>query len=308
MTSNSTAPAQMLQAEIGTTGAITAHTHSRDDSKNERDQSRITPMPRNNSTSSTKGIKGAKTTEDPLAYLPSVKILSYRNGQVIYGPSAEKPMTEEAAAVKQATGTQAVPTVSTVFTSESISNHLYLVIDGKVKVARTTEANRSVVVDIYHTEEFFGESALLFNLPDRTHHWSEQAVALGNVRVMAWPARKVVGLMEQSPKLAIGLLQMLLQRADEFADRIESFSLDNVEHRLARALLRFADKFGVVGADPSVAFIMPLTHELLAHYVGTSREIVTHYMNQFRRQGKLRYSRKGIAIEQVKMWEWLQQG
>ncbi len=31
--------------------------------------------------------------------------------------------------------------------------------------------------------------------------------------------------------------------------------------------------------------MMPLTHELLSQYVGTSREIVTHYMNQFRRQG-----------------------
>ena len=30
--------------------------------------------------------------------------------------------------------------------------------------------------------------------------------------------------------------------------------------------------------------------------MGTSREIVTHYMNQFRRQGYLRYSRKGIIL------------
>ena len=42
--------------------------------------------------------------------------------------------------------------------------------------------------------------------------------------------------------------------------------------------------------------MIPFTHELLSQYVGTSREIVTHYMNQFRRQGYLRYSRKGILL------------
>jgi CRP-like cAMP-binding protein len=41
---------------------------------------------------------------------------------------------------------------------------------------------------------------------------------------------------------------------------------------------------------------LSLTHELLAQYVGTSLEIVTHYMTQFRRQGYLRYSRQGITI------------
>jgi hypothetical protein len=41
--------------------------------------------------------------------------------------------------------------------------------------------------------------------------------------------------------------------------------------------------------------MIPFTHELLSQYVGTSREIVTHYMNQFRRQGYLRYSRKRLS-------------
>jgi CRP-like cAMP-binding protein len=49
----------------------------------------------------------------------------------------------------------------------------------------------------------------------------------------------------------------------------------------------------------------PLTHELLSQYVGTSREIVTHYMNQFRKQGYLRYSRKGIVLYRDALQDWL---
>jgi len=53
--------------------------------------------------------------------------------------------------------------------------------------------------------------------------------------------------------------------------------------------------------------MMALTHELLSQYVGTSREIITHYMNQFRRDGYLRYSRKGILLHRDAMRDWLRQ-
>jgi CRP-like cAMP-binding protein len=53
--------------------------------------------------------------------------------------------------------------------------------------------------------------------------------------------------------------------------------------------------------------MVPFTHELLSQYVGTSREIVTHYMNQFRRQGYIRYSRKGILLYRDAFKDWLRQ-
>jgi hypothetical protein len=42
--------------------------------------------------------------------------------------------------------------------------------------------------------------------------------------------------------------------------------------------------------------MMPLTHEMLGRYVGTSREIVSHYMNRFRKRGYVSYSRHGIIL------------
>ena len=53
--------------------------------------------------------------------------------------------------------------------------------------------------------------------------------------------------------------------------------------------------------------MMPFTHELLSQYVGTSREIVTHYMNQFRREGYLRYSRKAIFLHRDAPKSWFEQ-
>ena len=211
-----------------------------------------------------------KDLEDPLAHLPCSTIQAFKKGQAIYN-------------------------------QDEHSNNLYLVIAGKVKVSRLAEDGRQVVVDIYQPDEFFGESAFL-SLSRR----SEIALALENVKVMTWTTRDIEEILMRRPKLAIALMQLLVQRSMEFGNRIESFSVDNIARRLARTLIRFSERLGIASEDGSVQMI-PFTHELLSQYVGTSREIVTHYMNQFRRDGYLRYSRKGILIYRDAMKDWLRQ-
>jgi len=211
-----------------------------------------------------------KSLEDPLAHLPCSSIVEYRKGQMIY--NQDQPSTA-----------------------------IYLVIDGAVKVSRMADDGRQVVVDIYQADEFFGESALL-GLP----HRAEQAVALANARLMTWTASEIEEIVMKRPRLAVALLQILVQRTLDFTHRIESFSADNISRRLARSLIRFSDRMGKPETDGSMR-MAPFTHELLSQYVGTSREIVTHYMNQFRRQGYLRYSRKGIFVHRDALKDWFRQ-
>lgn len=211
-----------------------------------------------------------RTLEDPLAHLPCSTILEYKKAQTIY--DHDRP-----------------------------SSSVYLVIGGKVKVCRLTDDGRQVVVDIYQPDEFFGESAFLGST-----NRSEMAVALENTKVMTWTTADIEDIAIKRPKLAIAMMQLLVQRSVDFAHRIESFSVDNIARRLARTLIRFSERLGSRGEDGSIQMI-PFTHELLSQYVGTSREIVTHYMNQFRRQGYLRYSRKGILLYRDAMKDWLRQ-
>ncbi|HTQ53114.1 MAG TPA: Crp/Fnr family transcriptional regulator [Bryobacteraceae bacterium] len=205
-----------------------------------------------------------------MAHLPCSTIVEYKKGQNIY--SQDQPSTS-----------------------------LYLVIEGRVKVSRMAEDGHQVVVDIYQTDEFFGESALL-NLP----HRAESATALESTKLMTWTAAEIEDIIGKRPRLAVALLQILVQRTIDFAQRIESFSVDNIARRLARSLIRFSERLGTPEADGATQ-MTPFTHELLSQYVGTSREIVTHYMNQFRREGYLRYSRKGITLYRDAFREWLRQ-
>jgi CRP/FNR family transcriptional regulator, cyclic AMP receptor protein len=215
-------------------------------------------------------VEVKKPLEDPLAHLPRTSILEYRRGQTIYSP--EQPSTS-----------------------------IYLVIGGKVKVSRLAGDGSEVVVDIYQPDDFFGESALL-NLSRRR----EQATAVESVRVMSWTSADIEDMIARRPLLAVALLQIFVQRTADFTQRIESFAVDNIPRRLARSLIRFSERLGSPQEDGSTR-MPPFTHELISQYVGTSREIVTHYMNQFRRQGYIRYSRKGIILFRDSFQQWLQQ-
>jgi CRP-like cAMP-binding protein len=169
----------------------------------------------------------------------------------------------------------------TVYTQDQPSTGIHLVIDGRVKVARVSDRGIEVIVDIYTKDEFFGESAF-FGLPQ----CAEIVVAIENARIMTWSEAEMEVLLRSRPELGIALLQMVVQRSVGFGSRIAGFALHNIDRRLSHALIRFSERFGKQREDGSVEMI-PLTHLFLAQYVGTSRELVTACMNQFRRNGYL---------------------
>ncbi len=206
--------------------------------------------------------------QDPLAFLPCTRTTEYQPGSIIYS--------------------QAQP-----------ANRLYLIVEGKVKVSRQA-GGLEVIVDVYKADEFFGEAALA-----GATRREELAIALERTRVMTWTAQEIEEAAAARPKLAIALLQLMVRRASDFEARIESFSCDSITQRLMRTLVRFADRFGH-RADDGTMRMNALTHEFLSQYIGTTREIVTHRMSQFRRDGYLDYSRSGISLHPRVYTDWFQ--
>lgn len=213
-------------------------------------------------------LTAAREMEDALMYLPRKSVLEYRKGQII-------------------------------FDENSPSKGIYLVVQGRVKVTVPLDDGTQAVVDIYSTDDFFGESALLGS--GRSH---ERACALDTSSIMGWSAAEIEEQIEKQPKLGIALMQMLVQRAIDFEERLQSFALDKTPERVMRTLLRFAERLGTRTEDGSLK-IAPLTHQVISEYVGTSREIVTFQMNQLRQKGYLRYSRKGIQVYADALREYL---
>ncbi len=198
--------------------------------------------------------------EGPLTYLPASCIVEYKQHQVIYN--------------------QARPPAG-----------LYVVLGGLVKVSRITAPGRQVIIDVYRAGEFFGESSLLGLAAT-----ADEARAIQDATLMNWTALEIQDIVLKRPQLAAALMRFLIQQTMEFGLRMVCLSTNHTAARLARALLRFGDRLGGPEDQYAIRIIAPLTHQMLAQYVGTSREVVSHHMSRFRRRGYVRYSRKELIL------------
>jgi CRP/FNR family transcriptional regulator, cyclic AMP receptor protein len=197
--------------------------------------------------------------EDPLMYLPRKSVYELSKGRVIY--DGENPPT-----------------------------HLYVVILGRVKVSSLTGDGHQSVGRIVRTEGLFGESCLIGKPRD-----GESATALDNVALMGWDRAEIESIIEHEPQLGIALSQYLIHQCMELQDRIETIALHKTPERVMLGLLQLATDLGSVMEDGSTR-VGYLTHDTIAEFVGTSREIVSSQMNRLRRLGLIGYSRKHIDI------------
>jgi CRP/FNR family transcriptional regulator, cyclic AMP receptor protein len=201
-----------------------------------------------------------RVLEDPLSYLPITAVREFKKG-------------------------------ATIIDQVHPSTGLYLIVAGKVAVHRRPESGeRPVLVNIYQEDDFFGESALTLE------ESVETAIALEPAQLMTWTTDEINGICANRPKLGIALLQFIVQRSHSFQKRIESLASDGIERRLGRTLLEFSERFGEPTDDGRMKMI-PLTHQLLAEYVGTSREIITHFMAEFREKQFIDYSRRETVVK-----------
>jgi len=193
---------------------------------------------------------------DPLAYLQRRPVIEYPKGALIYSGNCDG---------------------------------LYLVAAGRVKLASGEVDGRQAMTRIVPAEEFFGECSLI----ERTA--GERATALSKVQIMMWGRAEIEQQIEKEPGLGLALMQKLLLVNLEMQDRLHVMATCKTPKRVMFSLLQLVQRLGQKQLDGSIQ--MPgLTHEAIAEYVGTSREIVSSEMNRLRRLGLIRYSRREIQV------------
>ena len=198
--------------------------------------------------------------DDPLTFLPRTQLQEVRRQATIYGP--DKP-----------------------------PDRLYVVGSGRVKVATIAEDGTSIVGRVVGAEGLFGEVALLWGRGNPA-----TAVALERTTLMSWASEEVELQIINEPRLGMALMQYFIREVLELQDRVEAMARYNIPERVLLALLHFATRLGSTEPDGRLR-MSPLTHQTIAEYVGTSREVVTFQMNHLRLLGVIRYSRRYIAVD-----------
>jgi CRP-like cAMP-binding protein len=211
------------------------------------------------------------SNHDPLRYLPRTRVNEFPARCIIYEPSRPP-------------------------------EYLYLVLAGRVKVFSTAEDGSQTLLRIVPAEGFFGESSLI---PMRDS-LRQTATVLEAAQIMCWTAEQVHQQIEREPKLGLALFQYFCTNNSILRDRVITVAVYKTGIRVALALLQLAGCIGSETGDGAVR-LTGLTHQAIADYVGTSREIVTAEMNHLRRMGYLAYTRRFTDIYASALREWLRE-
>ncbi len=168
---------------------------------------------------------------------------------------------------------------SIVFLEEETGAILFIISTGKVKVVRTDDDGKEVILSILGPGDFFGEMALLDGLPR-----SATVVALDESELFIINRREFLNLIESSPQVAISLLRELTRRLRKADEQIENLSLKDAVGRVANVIIQLADDVGKIKKGEVVIEDFPVQQDL-ANMAGTSRETISRTIHQFMRHG-----------------------
>src|SRR3546814_287137 len=167
---------------------------------------------------------------------------------------------------------------------------LYVVLEGKVKLGRTSSDGRENLLAILGPGAMFGELSLFDPGPRSatvTTVTDAAFASLSHADLLRW--------LEGRPAVAHGLLSQIASRLRKANDVNADLVFSDVPGRVAKALLELADRFGRT-ADDGVHVHHDLTQEELAQLVGASREPVNKAPSAFASPGRLRPAPRPAAI------------
>jgi CRP-like cAMP-binding protein len=160
-----------------------------------------------------------------------------------------------------------------------VGGALFLSISGYFKAVSTSREGKDVLLSIMGPGEVFGELSVLDGQPR-----SATVVTL-EPSVLAFIERApLLHLLEESPSLAIRLLEVLAQRLRNLTKRCETISSQDVPKRLARALISLADDHGQVSGS-GVRIPVRLSQQDLGNMVGATRESVNKQLRHWTQTG-----------------------
>ena len=167
---------------------------------------------------------------------------------------------------------------------------LYFVIDGQVRLIRSSAEGREHVLGVMGPGATFNDVAVFDGGPN-----SDGAVAVGATTLGLIPKANMSALIDRYPELAKAALKLLSARQRTLGTIVEDLALRDVTTRVARLLL------GCMGRHAHIVENAPdacarITHQEIASMVGSVREVVQRALKELERDGAISVERGHIRL------------
>jgi len=178
------------------------------------------------------------------------------------------------------------PKNAVVLTEGEMGDSLYMIQSGKVKVFIGDEEGREIILKILGPGAFFGEMSMIDKQPRSA---SVTTIEASTFQVLTHAAFE--RCVEQEPRIANMVMQILAQRVREADRKIGTLALMDVYGRVASTLLELA-----VQSNGKLVVSEKLSQQELANMVGASREMVNRILKDLSDRGFITVESKSITI------------
>lgn len=159
------------------------------------------------------------------------------------------------------------------------SDRIYILKSGKVKLCRTSEDGKELILGFVGPGGVFGELAIA----DEEVR-GETARAVEDAFVCSIHSDKFEEFLVRHPEVALQIAAIIGTRKTAIERRVLDLVSKDVRTRLAHTLVELADAYGIPD-EKGTRIDLRLTQSDLAQVVGSTRETTSTVFNEFRRAG-----------------------
>lgn len=166
-----------------------------------------------------------------------------------------------------------------ILNEDEAGTALFVIVNGKVKISRSSKDGKEVILTIMNESDFFGEMAILDGFSR-----SATVTALEESKLFIVQRNDFLTLLKNHTEVSIALLQELTQRLRAAGMKIKALSLKDAEGKVATVILQLAEEIGKIKQGVVEIEKLPYQHEL-ANMAGTSRETISRTLHTFAKKG-----------------------
>jgi CRP/FNR family cyclic AMP-dependent transcriptional regulator len=179
---------------------------------------------------------------------------------------------------------------SVILSEEDSGSALFVITEGKVKVFRSSNDEKEVILAMLNESDFFGEMSLLDGMAR-----SATVMAIEDSKLFIIQRTEFLDLLKKYPEVSIALLTELTKRFRSSSMKIKALSLKDAEGKVATVLLQLADDIGKIRQGIVEIDDLPFQQEL-ANMAGTSRETISRTLHSFAKKGLIELDGSKLKI------------
>lgn len=180
----------------------------------------------------------------------------------------------------------------TVFHEAAEASRFFLLLDGYIRVLRVTPEGEHVTVLHIASGQLFGIAAALGHA-----HYPASAVAASETIALSWPMPLWTDFTTLYAGFSPATQKVIGQRMNEMHDRMIEMATQQVEQRVANALLRLIRQMGRK-TEQGIEVDFPITRQDLSEMTGTTLHTVSRLLSAWEKRGIVESRRKHIVVSQ----------